>query len=207
MEFWESSFQTKRAMWGFAPADSALATVELFQGKGLRKVLIPGFGYGRNAQVFADHGFAVTGIEISATAIALARQHYGDGIPIYHGRVQDMPYDQELYDGIFCHALIHLLDAAGRAKLIRDCHNQLSPGGYMAFVAISTTTATYGEGVALGKDWFETKHGVRLFYYDLESVNREFGAYGLIAAKEVDEPAHNLGDRPSQKFWHILCQG
>ncbi len=75
-EFWESAFEQKQEMWGWAPADSAMTTSELFKTQGLKNILIPGFGYGRNAQVFINNGCTVTGIEISATAIGLARKHF-----------------------------------------------------------------------------------------------------------------------------------
>ncbi|MGE3802101.1 MAG: methyltransferase domain-containing protein [Candidatus Kapaibacterium sp.] len=205
-EFWESSFKDKQTMWGFEPADSAIATVDLFQREGLQEILIPGFGYGRNAQVFTESGFNVTGIEISETAIDLAKKHYGDSLKVYHGSVGDMPFDQKMYDGIFCYALIHLLSEEERAKLIDDCYNQIRPGGYMVFVAISTNTPTYGEGVRLGRNWYQTKHGVELFYYDAESVDKEFGKYGLLEAKEIDEPVQKVENRASQRFWQIACR-
>ena len=205
-EFWESSFRSKQAMWGFKPADSAISTVDFFRNRGLREILIPGFGYGRNAKIFTDNGFEVTGIEISETAIDLAKRHYGDNIKIYHGAVGDMPFDQKVYDGIFCFALIHLLNEKERVKLISDCYGQLRPDGYMVFVAISKNTGTYGEGIKLSKDRFETRHGVKLFYYDSESVDKEFGNFGLIEAKEVNEPANDTENKPSQKLWQITCQ-
>lgn len=193
-------------MWGFEPADSAISTVNLFQNKGLKNILIPGFGYGRNAKIFTDNGFNITGIEISETAIDLAKKHYGDNLKVHLGSVNHMPFDQELYDGIFCYALIHLLNEKERVKVINDCYNQLKPDGYMVFVAISKNTNTYGEGIELSKDRFETKHGVKLFYYDSESVDKEFGNYGLIEAKEIDEPAKNMENKPTQRFWQITCR-
>lgn len=205
-EFWESSFQDKQAMWGFEPADAAIDTVKLFRLHKLNKILFPGFGYGRNAKVFTDNGFYVTGIEISETAIGIAKKYYGETIKVYHGSVSAMPYDQELYDGIFCYALIHLLQDEERAKLISDCYNQLRSGGLMVFVAISERDAAYGQGQELSKNRFLTKHGVNLFFYDLESIEREFGNYGLLEAKEVGEPTKNSGNRPSQCFWQIICK-
>ncbi len=205
-EFWETSFRDKQTMWGFEPADSAISTVELFKKQELKEILIPGFGYGRNAKIFTDNGFQVTGIEISETAIGLAKKHYEDRIKVFHGGVSDMPFDEKLYDGIFCYALIHLLDEKERAKLINDCYNQLRPGGYMVFVAISKNTATYGEGIEISKDRFETKHGVNLFYYGSDSVDKEFGKYGLMEAREINEPAKNMQNKPSQKFWLITCR-
>lgn len=193
-------------MWGFEPADSAISTVDLFRENGLKEILIPGFGYGRNAKIFIDNGFNVTGIEISKTAIDLATKHYGDNIKVYHGNVTSMPFDQKLYDGIFCYALIHLLNEKERKKLINDCYNQLPPGGYMVFVAISKNNPTYGEGIELSKDRFKTRHGINLFYYDSGSVDKEFSNFGLIEAKEINEPAKYIEDKPSQKFWRIMCR-
>ena len=205
-EFWESNFRDKQEMWGPEPADSAMTTLELFKKYGLTKILIPGFGYGRNARIFADNGCKVTGIEISETAIDLAKKHDGDNIKIYHGSVSDMPFDQELYDGIFCYALIHLLNAKDRIKLINDCYNQLRPNGYMVFIAISKMDARYGDGKEISTDTFETRHGVTLFFYDSDSVKAEFGNYGLIETKEINEPAKNRGNKPSQKFRQIICR-
>ena len=205
-EFWESSFRDKQEMWGFEPADSAIAIVDLFRKNGLTKILIPGFGYGRNAQLFNDNGFDVTGIEISKTAIDLAKKHYGDHLNVYHGSVSAMPFDQEIYDGIFCYALIHLLNQRERIKLINDSFNQLQPNGYMVFVSISNMDFRYGQGKEISKDTFETWPGVTLFFYDSDSVKSEFGNYGLIDAEIINEPLKDLGDKPSQRFWYIICK-
>ncbi|MBI5541008.1 MAG: methyltransferase domain-containing protein [Bacteroidia bacterium] len=205
-EFWESSFKDKQEMWGWDPADSAIETLELFKKYGLHKILIPGFGYGRNAKIFTDNGFKVTGIEISETAISLAKKHFKDSINVFHGSVSSMPFDKELYDGIFSYALIHLLSAKERRKMINDCYNQLKPNGYMVFVSISKTDFRYGQGNEISKDTFEAWPGVTLFFYDSDSIKSEFGNFGFIDAKEINEPVKNTGDKPLQKFWYIICK-
>jgi SAM-dependent methyltransferase len=205
-EFWESSFIDKQEMWGLEPADSAITALELFKKHGFNSILIPGFGYGRNAKIFTDNGFKVTGIEISKTAINIGKKHFNDKIKVYHGSVSSMPYDKELYDGIFCYALLHLLSAKERIKLINDCYNQLRPDGYMFFVTISKKDNRYGEGKEISKDTFETKHGVTLFFYDSDSVKREFGNYGLIEAEEISEETKNIENKSSQRFLQIICR-
>ncbi|GAB2776984.1 hypothetical protein GCM10027275_19930 [Rhabdobacter roseus] len=151
-------------MWGFEPARSAVLVRDFFAERGVRQVLIPGIGYGRNAQVFRDSGMAVTGIEISQTAIEIARKQYGPAMAIYHGSVTDMPFDHNRYDGIFCYALIHLLDRPEREKLIRDCYHQLTEQGYMVFTVLSKAAPTYGQGTYLSPDRFEMFGGVQLFF-------------------------------------------
>lgn len=186
-EFWEKSFTEKQEMWGFEPAISAVMAKDFFLAHGVRRVLVPGFGYGRNAQVLRENGMQVTGIEISQTAIGMARKHYGNETTIYHGSVTEMPFDRELYDGIFCYALIHLLDGNEREKLIKDCYAQLREGGYMIFTVISKEAPTYGKGRYLSKDRYELFGGVNMYFYDRTSIQAEFGDAGLFEVTEVVE--------------------
>jgi SAM-dependent methyltransferase len=206
VEFWETSFRDKQEMWGWEPADSAVETLELFKKIGLNKILIPGIGYGRNAKIFTDSGFEVTGIEISETAIDLAKKQFDDSLKIYHGSVGSMPFDEELYDGIFSYSLIHLLGKNERLKLIADCYNQLKPNGFMVFVSISKLDFRYGRGKEISKDTFEPWAGLTLFFYDSDSVQSEFGNHGLLSAEIMKGPIEDLGDKPSQSFWYIICK-
>lgn len=186
-EFWEEAFKGKQEMWGFEPAKTALQMAELFTQKGFKNILIPGIGYGRNAQPFATMGMKVTGIEISATAIKLAEQHYGKSLKIHYGSIGDMPFDSNQYDGIFCYALIHLLDENERRKLIADCYHQLTENGIMAFTAITKEAQTYGQGTLISKDRYEQFGGVKMFFYDHEGIQEEFGTFGLYEVTEVNE--------------------
>jgi len=196
-EFWEVAFGDKQEMWGFEPAKSAVLTKDLFLTKSVKNILIPGIGYGRNAQVFVDDGISVTGIEISKTAIEMARKHYGTDMVIYHGSVTNMPFDQNKYDGIFCYALIHLLDGDERKKLISDCYHQLRDGGYMVFTAISKIAHTYGQGKLISEDRYEIVEGVPLFFYDQKSITSEFSGAGLFEITEIEE---------NQSFYLIKCR-
>ncbi len=202
-EIWENAFTENRLMWGFEPSRSAILAKDLFLRAGVKDVLVPGVGYGRNAKVFLDSGMSVTGIEISETAIALARSELGLDLPIHHGSVLDMPFDQNVYDGIFCYGLIYLLDAEGRAKLLRDCYAQLRPGGHMMFTVISKRAPMFGRGPQLGEDWYEILPGMKMYFYDADSVKREFGPYGLVVQSEIDEPGQKGSSMP---FINVVCK-
>ncbi|MEH7073855.1 class I SAM-dependent methyltransferase [Neobacillus drentensis] len=204
-EIWESSFIENQMMWGFEPSDSAILAKDFFLEKKVKDLLIPGIGYGRNAKVFIDNGMNVTGIEISKTAIGLARQN-GLNMDIFHGSVTVMPFDNKLYDGIFCYALIHLLNQRERDKFIKDCFHQLKPNGYMIFTTISKEAPMFGKGKQLGKDYFEIMEGMKMFFYDTDSINQEFGKYGLVESSEIVEPHKNMNNKPPFKFIMIKCQ-
>lgn len=184
-EFWEEAFKNKKEMWGFEPSISTRLTFDLFQKQNLTNILIPGIGYGRNAQIFRNAGMKVTGIEISETAIALAHQHFGKDLLIHHGSVTKMPFDNKQYDGIYAYALIHLLNKAERKKLIQDCYNQLAKNGWMVFAVVSKKAPIYGQGVAVDTDCFEVFEGVNMFFYDSASIQEEFEKYGVVDVQEV----------------------
>lgn len=186
-EFWERLFKDNREVWGFEPARSTVLTNEFFVQRNVKNVLIPGIGYGRNAQPFIDSGMTVTGIEISRTAIDLAHKHFGDDLIIHHGSVTEMPFDENLYDGIYCYALIHFLDKNERAKLIQDCLNQLNNSGYMVFATVTKQAQIYGLGNCIDADRFEIPGGLKMFFYDADTIQEEFGEAGLCEILEVSD--------------------
>ncbi len=104
---------------GFEPTESAILTKDFFVENNVKDILVPGIGYGRNAKVFIENSINVTGIEISKTAIDLARENGLEDVSIYHGSVNEMPFDNKLYDGIFSHALLHLLNEQERETLLK----------------------------------------------------------------------------------------
>lgn len=202
-ELWETHFAQKQLIWGSEPTESAQLASDYFAQLGIKDVLIPGVGYGRNAKGFLAHGMTVTGIEISETAISLAKSQLGLDIPIHHGSVTDMPFDNKQYDGIFCYGLIYLLNPAQRAKLINDCFGQLRSGGCMIFTVISKTASFYGEGIKLGDVWFERGPGLQMFYYDEASIQREFGTHGLVEFSAINEPMPGGQTFP---FFNVICK-
>jgi len=206
IDFWEHNFKEKQTMWGFEPAESAIMVKDFFVQEKSNEILIPGIGYGRNAKIFIENGLNVTGIEISETAIQLARIENNLEIPIYHGSVTDMPFDNKLYGGIFSYALIQLLNSRERKKFINDCYSQLKSGGYMFFTTISKKDSLYAKGKPASKDRFEIMKGARLFFYDTESIRKEFEKYGLLDFSEIDEPVKFNNNCPPMKFVLIKCK-
>ncbi len=201
--FWEQAFVKSQRMWGHEPARSALLARALFAERGVQSVLVPGAGYGRNARVFVEAGMDAVGIEISETAIALAEDEPGPRVHIHHGSVLAMPFDARIYDAVFCHGLLYLLDAPGRTALLSACARQLAPGGVMVFTLIAKEAPMFGRGEKLGEDWFEPHPGVPMYFYDEASVARDFGPFGVVTVSRVDEPNHGGGAFP---FLYVVCE-
>lgn len=205
-KYWESKFREIDTMWGFEPADSAIQTSDFFKINGIQNILIPGVGYGRNAKVFIDKGINVTGIEISDLAIRLAKENNNLDFSIYHGLVTQMPFDNNKYDGIYCYALIHLLNKRERSQFLKNCYSQLQTGGFMIFVVVSKKADMYGKGRQLSNNRFEIMKGLNVYFYDLDSAVNEFKDFGLIEIKEIDEPIKHMDNQPPLKCIMIKCQ-
>ena len=200
MEFWEESFIEKQTMWGFEPTYAATLAKDLFLDNGVKKILIPGIGYGRNAKIFIENGIDVKGIEISQEAIKLARQN-GLAIEISHGSVDGMPYTEEKFDAIFCHALLHLLNEKERHHFIQACYDQLKPGGYLALTTVSNKAPMYGKGRELSPNYFEMPYGVNLYFYEEATIQKDFETYQSIQASLIPDKAG-----ANKQSWYILCQ-
>jgi SAM-dependent methyltransferase len=205
INFWESKFKDKNDIWGFEPSDSAIMALKTFRKHNCKSILVPGFGYGRNAKLFLDAGFDVTGIEISDSAIKTAREK-GLGCTVYHGSVASMPFDTTLYDAVFCYALIHLLNKHERKLFLRACFSQLKDGGMMIFTATIKNAGLYGEGRLLSKDRYEIEPGLRVFFYDKESITREFSPFGLFECNEISEPVKFMNGVDPVSLYFIMCK-
>jgi SAM-dependent methyltransferase len=203
-EYWEAKFKAEGPLWDYFPSDSAIRTIDIFKSNKLNKILIPGFGYGRNAKIFIENGFEVTGIEISNSAIKLAKAN-GLKCVIHNGSVTSLPFDNKKYDGIFCYALIHLLNKTERKGFLKSCFNQLKNNGIMIFTVASTKMSMYGTGKVLSKDRFEISAGLKVFFYDPESVMREFSPYGTIEYDEIEEPIKFMENQDPIKMLFVKC--
>jgi len=205
-EFWEEMFQKIGVLWKFEPVDSAIFASDLFAQNEFQKILIPGTGFGRNAKPFFEKRMDVTGIEIAETAIRLAREN-GLDFPIHHGSVAQMPFDDTIYDGIYCYALIHLLNQNERRQFLKNCYNQLREGGLMVFITVSKGyTKLYENGKPVSKDRFRIQNGLDVFFYDSESIEKEFRKYGLLNYHEIDEPVKHMPNEGPMKFWMVVCR-
>ena len=205
-EFWDNMFRKIGSSWSFEPTDSALQVSELFASNHFSKVLIPGVGFGRNVKPFAEKGMNVTGIEISETAILLAREN-GLNFPVHHGSVAQMPFDDSIYDGIYCYALIHLFNQKERQQFLKNCSDQLCEGGLMVFITVSKGyTKLYENGKPVSKERFRIQNGLKVFFYDTESIEREFGKFGLIEYREIEESVKHMPNEEPMKFWMVVCR-
>jgi SAM-dependent methyltransferase len=101
-----------------------------------RKLLEVGCGIGTDLVRFARGGARVTGIDLSQTAIDLARKNFAlnhvsaEELRVANG--EELPYPDATFDVVYGHGVIQY--TADPARLVRECHRVLKPGGTGIFM-------------------------------------------------------------------------
>jgi len=107
-----------------------------FNGYRGRDVLEVGCGIGTDLVRFARGGAIVTGVDVSKTAIDLARKNFeSSGVSARELRVANaeaLPYPDASFDVVYGHGVLQYTADANR--LVRECHRVLRPGGEVIFM-------------------------------------------------------------------------
>lgn len=199
-EYWEKRYAKEGCIWGDNPSRTVEKANDLFRKEGLWKILIPGSGYGRNADYFASEAYDVTGIEISKTALTLTRKS-NSNIRYVQGSIFDVTFQNELFDGIYCFNVLHLFLASDRRVFIHKCHDFLRPNGMAFFVVFSEQEANYGKGRQIEENTFETKPGRPAHYFTEEDLLANFKDFQIIETGLIED-SENHGDEGQHV--HIL---
>ncbi len=198
--FWEKRFQNEGHVWGDQPSKTAIYALDVFSKNDVRKVLIPGSGYGRNSRLFSAAGFKVTGIEFSETACHTAKD-YDPLTKVYCGSVLDMPFNSIKYDAIYCFNVLHLFYERERRLFLEKCHKQLRHGGLAFFTAFSEKEPTYGKGRELEKDTFESRPGRPTHYFTDADIREHFKNFEVVETGLVEDLENHSDKGPHT---HIL---
>jgi len=85
-----------------------------------------------------------------------------------------------------------LLNKTARRIFLKSCYNQLKTGGLMIFTVVSKQANMFGNGRQLSKDRFEIMKGLNVYFYDSDSVKKEFADFGLTEFKDIEEPIKHM---------------
>jgi SAM-dependent methyltransferase len=183
--YWDGRFGREGKIWGMTPSVTAAYACRSFRREGVRSVLVPGTGYGRNALLFARAGMAVTGIEISAEAIKLAE---GTGINIIEGSFLDVPLMPRSIDAVYCYNVLHLFLAGDRKRFVAKCADALGEGGLAFFAVFSDTEASYGKGRMVEKGTYESKPGRPVHYFSEKDLVDHFAGFEVLETGITEDP-------------------
>lgn len=198
-EFWEKRFREEGEVWGELPSKSAYQALELFHKHGVKSILVPGSGYGRNTRLFSSSGFSVTGIEISTTACELAKQFDPD-TEVYEGSVLDISPVPGTFDAIYCYNVLHLFAESNRRLFLLECLGKLGEPGLVFFTVFSEEEPSFGQGKEVESNTYESRLGRPTHYFTEEDLREHFRDFEIIETGIIHEPE----DHGGQPHTHIL---
>ncbi len=106
-----------------------------FNGFRGRHLLEVGCGIGTDLVRFARGGAVCTGLDLSQTAIDLARKNLaanGVAADLRVGNGEALPFEDGRFDVVYAHGVVQY--TADPARLVRECHRVLRPGGRGIFM-------------------------------------------------------------------------
>ena len=202
IDYWEQRFVKGGAIWGDHPSDSVEIAHRCFQSNDVDRLLVPGSGYGRNAGYFLERGYAVTGVEISPTAIAQGRERYPD-LEVVQGSVLEVAFTDP-FDAIYCFNVLHLFRADDRQRFIETYRDFLRSGGLAFFVVFSDQEPSFGKGPQVEPYTFETKPGRPVHYFTEVDLRAHFAGFDVLEMGVVED-AEDHGPGPHVHILRYIC--
>ncbi len=193
-QYWNGRFAKEGDIWGDLPSSTAAYALNFFRHEPVKRILVPGAGYGRNSRLLSAAGFDVTGIEISEEAFRLARR-FDPKTRFYLASVMDIPVEDTLYDAVYCFNVLHLFRRPERDLLVAKCYNALVANGLAFFAVFSDTEESFGTGAEVEPNTFESKPGRPVHYFTDEDLVDHFKAFTLIETGLQEDP-ENHGGKP-----------
>ena len=202
--YWDGRFGREGKIWGMTPSITASYACERFRQEGVRNVLVPGAGYGRNALVFARAGFEVTGVEISTGAIKLAA---GSGIKLIEGSFLDVPLQPRSFDAIYCYNVLHLFLESDRRRFVAKSAEALREGGLAFFAVFSDAEASFGKGGQVEPGTYESKPGRPVHYFSEGDLVDHFAAFDVLETGVMEDPEeHGEEGKHVHRLRHVLAR-
>lgn len=106
-----------------------------FNGYAGRQLLEVGCGIGTDLVRFARGGAVCTGVDLSQTAIGLAQKNFelhGLSAALLVGNGEALEFPDASFDVVYAHGVVQY--TADAARLVRECHRVLRPGGQGIFM-------------------------------------------------------------------------
>ena len=186
MEYWEKRFLDGGKIWGEKPSKTAIHALELFKKHNITIILVPGAGYGRNTRFFTEANLEVVGIEVSESAIKIAR-NFNPKTQFFQGSVLEMPFDDEKYDGIYSCNVLHLFLKDDRISFLKKCHKQVRTKGFVFFVVFSDKEISYGKGKRIEENTYESKPWRPVHYFTEINLREHFEEYSVIETGSIED--------------------
>ena len=138
---WEMEYKKGNPHWAEDkdPSKFAQEFVDTFRERGLKTILEIGCGNGRDSIFFAHANLKPTCIDVSPSAVKLAKTNFEEAnvpVKIQVANAEKLPFEDNEFDGVFSLSVLHSTDLN---KSLKEVFRVLKPKG-LAFIYIYGST-------------------------------------------------------------------
>lgn len=204
-ELWENLHKESR----FRPKYPSEVVVQYvfrnFKRDNITKVLDLGCGAGRHTYFMSKENLDVYGIDISSDGVEytkriLEQDNLNGNIKV--GSVDNIPFDDELFDGIISYGVLYYCTTDEIKKSIKEIHRVLKNGGKALLIVRSTEDYRYGEGIEIEKNTFLIKekdenkssfneNGMKMHFFTRDELMELFNNFNSISIDMIEETSDN----------------
>jgi SAM-dependent methyltransferase len=202
--YWENRYKKEGQIWGETPSKTACRSLELFRQNNVKTVLVPGSGYGRNTRLFSTAGLDVTGVEISAVACETAAE-FDPGSAFLCASALDMSFLAGTFDAAYCFNTLHLFPKEERKLFVQQCIDKVKTGGLLYFTVFSENEPSFGKGMEVEQNTFESKPGRPAHYFTEDDLKDHFPGTDIIETGITEDPENHGEEGPHTHILRYIC--
>lgn len=187
---WEKDYCTRGKLWR-GPSVSFNFSSFLPAGA---KVLELGCGDGKTLFALVSAGLRVTGIDVSPTAVKLAREKVGRKAKLIVGDVCKLPFENNVFDAVVAVHVFDHLNEMERKRAVNEAKRVLKKGGLLFFQGFSQNDFRFGNGALMELNTFRRKNNVWYHYFFVAEAKRLFERFKVVELCEecVEKTRHKL---------------
>ena len=131
-------------------------------------------GSGETAAPWIKAGFAVTGLDLSPKALALAAQRTPQ-LQCIEGMAEKPPLNTNQFEAIQISLALHEFSSEERRQVLKACMRLLQPGGWLVLIDLHPAGPCLKLPQQLFCALFETETAIKMLQADLPKQLREMG--------------------------------
>jgi SAM-dependent methyltransferase len=170
------------------------------------QVLEIGCGTGSDLLQFAKHGAIVTGVDLTAKHVELARKRVGNLAVVHQADMRHLPFEDETFDYIYSHGVLHHSDDP--QMVISEMFRVLRPGGgFNVHVYALWSYFTLWRVLRYGRNWkLHIENSEALVHMDLYTAGRLRQLFGsdVLIQKHHSKPFNLLARWVG---WFLVVKG
>jgi len=203
MNYWDERYSKEAAIWGALPSRTVVKADKIFREHGVETIIIPGCGYGRNANYFEQKGYAVTGIDMSERAIIMARR-LNPRVEFIRGSFFDIDFAEGSFDAGYCHNFLQYLLEPERKLFTKRIFDHLRGGGFLYAAVFSEEENGFGQGHCIEDATFEILPGRPVHYFSLNDLIDCFAMHTVIEEGTFEEKENHAPKGPHIHFMRYI---